>query len=122
MRTSKKDPFLTAVDIKDKLKLDNISVHTVRRRLERYIWVITIYFSYQAELFARRPADKPWLSKKNKIARLAFAKQHLDLTVEDWKKLLWSDESKFNKVAIDGGSYVRRPTGKRFDQITQKLP
>jgi hypothetical protein len=39
----------------------------------------------------------------------------LDWTVDDWKKVLWSDESKFNMVSSDGKGYVRRPINKRFD-------
>jgi len=44
-------------------------------------------------LSGRIAAKKPLLSEKNRAARLEFAMMHRDWTVEDWKKVLWSDES-----------------------------
>jgi hypothetical protein len=38
---------------------------------------------------------KPLLSAKNKKARYQWAKDHLDLTVEEWKKVNFSDETPF---------------------------
>lgn len=40
--------------------------------------------------------------------RLAFAKCHTDWTSRDWQKVLFSDESKFNRVSSDDTRYVRR--------------
>ena len=34
-------------------------------------------------------------------ARLEFAERHLDWTVEDWKKVVWSDETKINRFGSD---------------------
>lgn len=81
----------------------NISVHTARRRLRA------------AELYARRPAKKPFISEKNRKARLAFARRYQHWTKDDWSKVLWSDESKFNLFNSDGIRYVRRPIGQRFN-------
>lgn len=77
--------------------------------------VLVNLYNIQVGLFGRRPAEKPWISEKNRKARLTFAKEHLAWTANDWKKVLWSDESKFNMVASDGKGYVRRPVNKRFD-------
>ena len=30
--------------------------------------------------------------------------------------VMWSDESRFNLYNPDGGNFVRRPPGKRYDQ------
>ena len=46
-------------------------------------------------------------------ARLKFARTHLDWSVADWGRVLWSDESKFNLFSSDGIRYVRRPLGQR---------
>lgn len=55
---------------------------------------------------------KPFISeKKNRRARLSFAKDHKDWSMDDWCKVLWSDESKFNMRASDGARYVRRMEG-----------
>ena len=34
---------------------------------------------------------------------------------EDWRKVLWTDESKFNLCNTDGIRYVRRPVNARFN-------
>ena len=48
---------------------------------------------------------KPYLSEKHKKARLEFAKRHKDWTIEDWKKVIWSDETKINIFGSDGRQY-----------------
>jgi transposase len=48
---------------------------------------------------------KPFLSKKNVKSRLEFAKIHQHWTVEDWKRVIFSDESKINKFNADGRSW-----------------
>lgn len=46
---------------------------------------------------------------------MQFAENHKDWTVQDWKKILFSDESKFKLFGSDGKQYVRRPVGARYD-------
>jgi transposase len=48
---------------------------------------------------------KPMLSKKNVADRLSFANTHKDWTVEDWKNVIWSDETKINRFCSDGRSW-----------------
>ncbi|XP_050297730.1 uncharacterized protein LOC126737076 [Anthonomus grandis grandis] len=55
------NPFNTAMDIKSQLDDVNISIHTVRRRLR------------DSGLPARTPSKKPFISKKNRTARVQFA-------------------------------------------------
>jgi transposase len=38
---------------------------------------------------------KPFLSDIHKAKRLAFAKEHLHWTIDDWSKVIWTDESSF---------------------------
>ena len=45
---------------------------------------------------------KPFLTKKHRKARLDFALTHQHWTVEDWKKVVWSDETKINRLGSDG--------------------
>lgn len=82
-------PLKTAVEVTDYVNEHlevNLGVHTVRRRLR------------ESELYARRPAKKPYISSINRKKRL----------------FLWSDESKFNLFSSDGIRYVRRPPGRRY--------
>ena len=39
---------------------------------------------------------KPKLLKRHYKAHHKFANEHKDMTVEDWKNVVWSDEMKFN--------------------------
>ena len=38
---------------------------------------------------------KPFLSDMHKAKRLAFAKEHLHWTIDDWNNVNWTDESSF---------------------------
>ena len=38
---------------------------------------------------------KPFLSDMHKAKRLAFAKEHLHSTIDDWNNVIWIDESSF---------------------------
>ena len=40
-----------------------------------------------------KPTTKPGLNLEQRAARLAFCLAHQDWTLEDWKKVIWSDET-----------------------------
>lgn len=106
-RLSGSDRFRTAVDIHAEISPNlevPISVHTVRRRLCEF------------GLNGRIARKKPYVSEKNRKARLAFAKAHIDWTPEQWSKVIFTDESKFNRMGSDGRTYIRRRIGEEFDQ------
>jgi transposase len=66
---------------------------------------------------------KPRLTDKHKKARLAFAKKYESWTSDDWKNVVWSDESKFNLLNSDGKQYhwTNRPEELNEDGITPTL-
>lgn len=102
---SKRSRMKTAPDIAAEINqsLDkSISVSTVKNRLR------------SAGLFGRVAARKPYLSSENKRKRLAWAKLHKNWTIEDWKQVLWSDESKFEFFGSKRRQYVRRKQGERY--------
>ncbi|KAJ1310640.1 hypothetical protein OPQ81_009169 [Rhizoctonia solani] len=55
--------------------------------------------------------SKPALTSDHIKARLAFAKGHQFWTVEDWKHLQWSDETKINCFGSDGLHYAYKRVG-----------
>lgn len=94
---------MTAPEIQRIVEAENISARTVQRRLVEF------------GLFGRIAAKKPHVNTLNKKKRLRFAKEHEHWTIENWKNILWSDESKFNLCYSDGIRYVRRPVNTRFN-------
>jgi transposase len=82
-----------AVQVQKKLISDEniiISPNTVRRSLKRQ------------GLVARVKKRKPLLLKRHRIARRKFAQKYRNWTIEDWRRVVWSDESKFMIFGSDG--------------------
>lgn len=84
-----------------------VSIRTIRNRL------------CQFNLGAYRPARKPLLTTKMKMNRLAFAKKYCAWTVEQWRNVMWSDESTFTQF-YRTERWIRRPPGQRFTIPTVK--
>ncbi len=51
---------------------------------------------------SRRPHQVPLPSAKKRKRRLQFAQAHQNWTIEDWKNVAWSDESRFLLRHSDG--------------------
>ena len=54
---------------------------------------------------------RPLLKPHHRRARREFAVQHKEWTVEDWKRVWWSDETKINFLGSDGRKYVWKREG-----------
>jgi transposase len=65
----------------------------------------------KAGLKAVVKAKKPLLTKRHRKERLDFALAHQDWTVEDWKTVVWSDETKINRLGSDGRIWVWKKAG-----------
>uniref|UniRef100_A0A8R1HM44 Tc1-like transposase DDE domain-containing protein n=1 Tax=Caenorhabditis japonica TaxID=281687 RepID=A0A8R1HM44_CAEJA len=105
LRFSREDPRRNSTDIFNAVNSPIESAPSrriIRRRLNAH------------RLFGRRPVKKPFISKKNQKARVAWAKAHLNCGRKEWAKHVWSDESKFNLFGSDGTKWVRRPIGTRY--------
>jgi len=63
---------------------------------------------------SRVAAKKPFLSDRHRAARLAFAKMHKDWSVEDWKRVLWTDESTFEIGRNSRQIRVRREPHEKY--------
>lgn len=79
-----------------------ISIQTVRNRL------------HAANLHARRPAVRPPLTPHHRRCRLDFAREHVGITRDRLRSILFTDESKFNLDFHDGRRRVWRQKNERF--------
>src|SRR6266567_5088026 len=53
----------------------------------------------------------PMLKGSHHQQHLKFAQYHQSWTVEDWKRVLWTDETKINRIGSDGKVYVWKQRG-----------
>ena len=62
----------------------------------------------------------PLFSAHYKKARMDFAVSHQHWTVEDWKWVIWSDETKLNHIGLDGKRWAWKKTGEGLsDRLVQ---
>ena len=83
----------------------NISVRTIQRN------IIDMGFR------SRRPTRVPLMTARHKALRLAWDRHW---TVEDWKHVAWSDESRFQLLRADGRVRVWRQPHESMDPTCQQ--
>ena len=83
-----------------------VSAQTVRNALKEH--------NFRSVVKQKRPA----LKKEHRQNRLQFARTHLNWTVEDWKRVLWSDETKINWIGSDGRVYTWKQKGEPLNDRT----
>jgi hypothetical protein len=81
-----------------------VSSDTVRRVLKKH--------SFKAVTKKK----KPLLNARHRKARLVFAQKYREWTVEDWKRVIWSDETKINRFGSDGRQWVWKQKGEGLIQ------
>ncbi|MCJ8740161.1 hypothetical protein PDJAM_G00055700 [Pangasius djambal] len=62
----------------------------------------------------RAAASKPHITKCNAKRRMQWCKAHRHWTLEQWRRILWSDESRFSIWQSDGRVWVWRLPGERY--------
>lgn len=82
----------------------NISKQTIRNELARQ------------SLHSRIPRFSPLISERNKERRLLWARTYENWTVEDFKKVLWSDESTYTQFRTSGFGRVWREPSEEFHE------
>ncbi|MDF4290226.1 transposase, partial [Vibrio parahaemolyticus] len=107
--TSLRNRKLTAAQIRGQMNATQssssrpISRTTVKRRLR------------ESGLHGQIAARKPLLRRGKKQKRFVWAKKHKEWTLDQWKSVLWSDESKFEIFGSNRRVFVRRRKGERMD-------
>lgn len=79
-----------------------ISTQTVRNRL------------HEAGLYARRQCRQVFLLPRHRRARLEWATEHLNWGSNEWRRVLFSDESRFTIDGPDRRIKIWRRTGERY--------
>jgi hypothetical protein len=63
---------------------------------------------------------KPLLKLHHKREKMDFAEKYLHWTVEDWKRVIWLDETKINRFGLDGRQWAWKKKGERLsDRLVQ---
>ena len=60
----------------------------------------------EKDLSSIEKPKKTLLSAKNIKARLEWCREHKDWTLDDWKRVIWSDETKINRFNSDGRQWA----------------
>ncbi|GBL76894.1 Transposable element Tc1 transposase [Araneus ventricosus] len=63
---------------------------------------------------SRRPTRVPLLTKRHRQLRLQLSREHRDWIIDEWKRGVWSDESRFLNHHVDGRVRVRRLPGEQL--------
>ena len=113
--TPRDDRYLTNLSLRNRFhsarRLNNdfaaatgviVSTQTIRNRLHR------------ANMHARRPAQCVPLTPAHRRIRLNWAREHVRWTRQQWRRVLFTDESRFSLDHNDGRSRVWRRPGERF--------
>lgn len=58
-----------------------------------------------------RKTEKPLLSSKHRRERFIWSESHREWTLEDWKTVIFSDETKINRFGSDGQQWVWKKKG-----------
>lgn len=82
----------------------SVSASTIRRSLKK------------AGMKGKVKPNKPLLSKKHQRNRLKFAERHMEWTPDDWKRVIWSDETKINRFGSDGRQWAWAKPGEALSE------
>ena len=90
--TVESNPFATLPELQKELRnnLVTVSQSTICRRLRA------------RGLNSYRPLKFPLLTERHKVDRLEWTRQHLSWSVDQWRQVVFSDESRFSLRWIDG--------------------
>ena len=81
-----------------------VSPDTVRRRLR------------EQNMLSRVPATGPLLNAGHRRQRLQFSRTYAEWDLDDWRNVLFTDESRFTRYSPDGRKRVWRRPGERYAQ------
>src|SRR6267154_1679264 len=102
-------------------KLDNAvqATHFINLTILHPVHPQTVRRALQESGFHSATKKKVLMLKKTHRQRwLEFAQRHENWTVADWKRILWTDETKINRVGSNGKVYVWKQRGESISDCT----
>jgi len=60
----------------------------------------------QEDMSSQHQIKKPKLTAEHRRKRMEFVRRYEHWTLEDWKRVLWTDETKINRYGSDGTKWV----------------
>ncbi|GFU49413.1 transposable element Tc1 transposase [Trichonephila clavipes] len=94
--------------------------YLVERRCQSYSQQMDCASSLHRMGFGgRRLTRVPLLNAVHRAARLSRVREHRDWSVEDWKRVAWSDKSRFRLLNINGRLRMWRQAHKAMDPACQ---
>lgn len=114
--TEFQDKFILVSTLMDRFRPSHEIAETIiKRKSKKTVCPQTVRNrQIEAGLCGRIARNKPKLTKKQRNARLRWAKQYRDWKAQDFEKILWSDESPFNLFIKNGKVWVRRRLGEEY--------
>jgi len=70
---------------------------------------------YEMGYHSRIALRKPYISESNRRFRLKWSRERRFWSINDWKKVIWSDESRFTLFQNDGKVHVWRLPKEKYD-------
>lgn len=96
------------------LKTASAAAKQLREKTGKHFSDITLRHGLrEAGLGACVQQKKPLLAKRHVLARLNFAHKYKNWTVDDWRRVIFSDETKINLINSDGMSWCWLREGER---------
>jgi transposase len=86
--------------------IESTSTEACTRTIQRYL--------HEKGFYSRVGKRKPFINEKNSKIRFKWAQERLDWE-EEWKFVVWSDESRFEVFGGDGRTYVWRKPKEKYD-------
>ena len=94
LQTDKAENAVQAAKVLSNVVITFFSPQTLRRGSKKSGWRAVI------------KEKQPLLKSYHKKAKLVFAERYKEWTVEDWKRVWFSDETKINRLGLDRRKFV----------------
>ncbi len=115
--TASDDRYILICSKRDRMKSVPILTNEFNSSRDRRVSSSTVRRSLlKSKMFGRVAAKKPLLRRQNVKKRLEFARNHVNWTLEQWSRVLFTDESKFELFGCKRRLFVRRMMNERFQK------